>query len=976
MHVAIARLAASGLPGARRTAVIVPTRGAAEELRGTLENLLLSGSDAIVLPDLLTRADFYERLHAAMPSAPALLTSPEREVLLRRAAREVAASGTAPPFGLRAGLILQMLAFYDELRRREQTLDDFYRLTTERLAPSAETDRGAERLLRQTEFLAAAFAAFERLTHGTGAVDEHGLRTLLLDAAAAPQRAYEQVVITVADQAADARGLYASDFDLLTRLGGVTSIALVATEGMLASGWHERLHDLLPGLEEERCAEGPLQPPILVVPESIDADRRWFVARDREEELSHIVRELKHRAASSHASARPAALERCGVVFQRPLPYLYLARQVFGDGGVPYQAADALPLSAEPWAAAADLVLSFLLAEGNRDSTVALLSSPHFRMSTDAGPASIDAMDELLRDLKFSGGFDRLASIAAESLEEHGTARQKKRRSTLWTLAAAALASARSVAAALGPLREQAPASVQLGALLAFLHSHEVLPDPAEPWAARHMRARAAVLTAIGALRDAHARHDDQPLTVAELTGSLRRWIEAQTFSPRTGRHGIRLLDVSSAAYADLDELRIVGLVESDWPEPARRSIFYPSSILSQLGWAVDAARMTAARARFHDLLALPARRISASTFTLEEDAIVAGSPFLEELESPGLQIERQPPFPAARVFEHEALLQGIAPRTNGERPGGAAEWLLLRLSRTAAADARYHGAAGERDARAYAVSSVERYLECPFKYYASQILKLPEERDEESGLSPLERGHFVHDVFEQFFIQWRDSGAGTITTANVAGAIALFERVVDSRLHVLPEADRPLERTHLLGSAAASGLAERAFAFEIEQGGEVIERLLEHELEGAFQFRGEDGPRRVALRAKADRIDLMADGTLRIVDYKLSRAPKAARALQLSIYGVCAEQALNGRHGRSWKLGRAGYVAFKEKDPFVPLGGRMSLTEAVADGEKRFLAAVDAIERGEFPVTPDEPFRCRWCAYAGVCRKDYVGDE
>ncbi len=321
--------------------------------------------------------------------------------------------------------------------------------------------------------------------------------------------------------------------------------------------------------------------------------------------------------------------------------------------------------------------------------------------------------------------------------------------------------------------------------------------------------------------------------------------------------------------------------------------------------------------------------------------------------------------------------MEGVSPQgVESEDSAAAGAWLALRLSRTAADDARYHGAAGARQARAYAVSAVERYLECPFKYYASHVLKLPEERDEESGLSPLERGHFVHDVFEQFFIQWRDSGARTITTSNVADAIALFEQVVDSRLHTLPEADRALERTHLLGSAAASGLAERAFAFEIEQGGEVIERLLEHELEGTFAFRGADGPRHVELRAKADRIDLMADGTLRIVDYKLTRAPKAARALQLPIYGVCAEQALDGRHGRSWKVARAGYVAFKEKDPFVPLGGRMTLTEAIADGEQRFLAAIDRIERGEFPVTPDEPFRCRWCAYAGVCRKDYVGDE
>jgi hypothetical protein len=191
-----------------------------------------------------------------------------------------------------------------------------------------------------------------------------------------------------------------------------------------------------------------------------------------------------------------------------------------------------------------------------------------------------------------------------------------------------------------------------------------------------------------------------------------------------------------------------------------------------------------------------------------------------------------------------------------------------------------------------------------------------------------------------------------------------------------LPEADRAVERTHLLGSAVAAGLGERAFAFEIEQGGDVVERLLEHALEGPFVFAGADAPRQVSIRAKADRIDVMADGTLRVVDYKLSKAPKASRALQLTIYGVAAQQALEGYRGRSWTLARAGYVAFKEKEPFVSLGGRTPLARAVAEGQVRFLAAIDAIERGEFPVAPDEPFRCRWCGYAGVCRKDYVGDE
>ena len=112
-------------------------------------------------------------------------------------------------------------------------------------------------------------------------------------------------------------------------------------------------------------------------------------------------------------------------------------------------------------------------------------------------------------------------------------------------------------------------------------------------------------------------------------------------------------------------------------------------------------------------------------------------------------------------------------------------------------------------------------------------------------------------------------------------------------------------------------------------------------------------------------------------MDYKLGRAPKPARALQLPVYGVCAAQQLEGRHGRSWPLSRAGYVAFREKNAFVSLGTTPAATaQALLDGQHRMVAAVEGIEQGRFPVDPDEPFLCTRCGYAGVCRKDYVGDE
>lgn len=961
MRAAIARLAHAHDISARHTAIIVTTTGAAEALRRSLENdAAASRAAAILIPDIVTRSQFYGRLHASLAGAPAMLSSPEREVLLRRAAREAIGAGAIPPFRLRAGLVVQMLEFYDELRRREQTLDDFARHTIARLSDSAETDRGAERLLRQTEFLCAAFDRFEKATVETGCLDEHALRMLLLESNASTQRMYRRVVVTVPDQAADPLGLYASDYDLLTRLGGLERLDVVATESCLASGFHERVHNLLPGVEEQRWDGDESSRPVVAVPEHADPAQPWFVSRDREEELVRIVRWLKARSTSGHEAMKPPPLDRVALVFQRPLPYLYLAHQVFPDGGIPYEALDALPLAAEPVAAAVDQALSFLGSEGNRASLVALLRSPQFVFHERLERDDVAALDDWLLDLKYAGGWARF-----DQLEAPGPAQAR------------ALREARSAAEAIRAVMMSPAASSQFEALIRFLLTYERLPNPELEWASRHLRARAAVLVALHALREAHAQHDDERIDFVELSGEVRRWIDAQTFAPRTGERGVWLLDAVSARYADVDEMIFLGLVERDWPEPPRRSIFYPASILANLGWPADASRMTAARAGFQDLLAGPRVRVAASVFTLEDDAIVAPSPLLEEIETSGLAVERWPAPPPAAVFAHEAVLTGDRDGVAASNANAAvAEWLALRCGRTAVSDPQFKGTTGARVPETYAISYLERYLECPFKYFANRVLRLPEERDEESGLSAIERGHFIHDVFETFFRDWQSEGGGAITLANVADALTVFERIAEAKLDRLPEADRALERNHLLGSAAASGLAERAFAFEIEQGGEVLERLLEHELQGEYEFAGADGPRRIRIRSKADRLDLMADGTIRVIDYKTGKAPKPSKALQLAIYGVIATQELDGRHGRAWRVGQAGYVAFKEKDPFVPLGGRQPLDQALAEGQTRLLKAVDGIERGEFRVDPDEPFRCQWCGYASICRKDYVGDE
>ena len=326
-------MALGSVADARATAVLVPTRSAAALLRRTVEDRLVPGS-AVVLPDLLTRRDWHDRLAARVPGGLSMLDAFERDVLMQAAAHQAITDGATPPFHLRSALVTEIVALNDAIRRQRQSVDDFERLVLEPLAAEAEAegDAGAERLLRQTRFLAHTFRGYEARRDVLGRHDEHTLRSVLLAAPVA--RPYRRLVVAVADETRQPAGLWSADYDLVSRLPGLEQVELLATEQMLATGLLERLLDLLPGLDVVRGAaeeDGTrLDAPRLLTPEAaspLTGARHGrvelaFRSRDREEELRDLVRRIRHL---SRADVR-VPLSRVVVVFDRPLPYVYLAR--------------------------------------------------------------------------------------------------------------------------------------------------------------------------------------------------------------------------------------------------------------------------------------------------------------------------------------------------------------------------------------------------------------------------------------------------------------------------------------------------------------------------------------------------------------------------------------------------------------------------------------------------------------------------
>jgi RecB family exonuclease len=965
----VAQASAAGEP----PLVLVPTRAAARQVV-----CLVQGRDSRRRNELradvgeetgasaVTRDELYDRLHQRLQDAPRRLTAVERDVLMQRAARESAAAVPDLPFRIRPGIVGEMLRFYDHLRRQSQQVSRFEELLSEALCRDDDADRGARRLREQTAFLAAAFKAYERLVRDSGGCDEHLLRDRLI--AGPSTRPARHVIVTVQDWIADPDGLYVADFDLLARIPGLGVIDIIATEGVLRSGFDERLHNWWPGIEEIRPDTATdASRPTLVVPPGAAPDQPWWTFRDREEELVSIARKIK-----ADEKRGPVPVEQRAVVFKAPLPYLYLAAEVFPAAGIAYQTSDALPLAVEPTAAALDLILDAVASRFVRTALIALLRSPHFvflHEGREISRASIGALNSALSQRQYLGDLERLQALAAEWRANHVEA---------MPALSAALSAAQELAATLDPHS----ASDQLRRLEAFWSAH-LRPIEAEDStaSAREQRARAAIAQTLSELASVHASYDDEPWTIDDLAPAVRRALEDQTFAPAPAATGLQLLDDRAVRYGSFEEVSIVGVIEPDWPERPRRNIFYPPALLRTLGWPPEKDRRAAADARFLELLSSSSRHTRVSTFTLDDEALVSRSTELDDIPRARLSTVAHELDQNARVFLEEAL--SLEPPDFGPLEGPARTWAELRQNRSPADSPEFHGQVRQvghqlpdlPDPPDLSVSSIETYLDCPFKYFAQHVLKLDDEPDDEEVMDPRKQGQFMHQVFETFFRAWQAQGARAITPDNLDTARTLFAATVDRELERLPRAEAGLERTRLLGSPAAAGLGEAVLRMEAERPAPVVERLLEHKLQGEFTFATDGGARTIRLRGKADRLDLLADGTFRLIDYKLGWPPNRARALQLPVYGICAEQQLQHR-GRRWQLGEAVYLAFKGPRRVVPLfGSAADRDKVLRDAQQRLVDSVDAIGRGEFPPTPDDVWRCESCCFSSVCRKDYVGD-
>ena len=278
----------------------------------------------------------------------------------------------------------------------------------------------------------------------------------------------------------------------------------------------------------------------------------------------------------------------------------------------------------------------------------------------------------------------------------------------------------------------------------------------------------------------------------------------------------------------------------------------------------------------------------------------------------------------------------------------------------------------------AYSLSALERYQDCPFKFFAADVLKLEEPPEDEPMLSSRARGRFVHEVFQRFFEAWDARGCGTITPERVDEARALFEQVAEPLLTRFSEAEALLERGRLFGSAASLGIVDVVWVSRpparrpsVSDGLNIVSTANFHSVVQV--------PSPVPIKGVADRIDVLDGNRLRVIDYKSGYPPQPKRALQVPIYALCAQEHFREGTGQLWEIDEASYVAFAGKRPLVQIvkpGSAEAGERDLAAARARVVDIVNGIAHGDFRPSPYQLRICGYCPYPSVCRKDYVGDE
>ena len=481
-------------------------------------------------------------------------------------------------------------------------------------------------------------------------------------------------------------------------------------------------------------------------------------------------------------------------------------------------------------------------------------------------------------------------------------------------------------------------------------------------------------------LRDAYARFDQRADRVRRGGGArppLDR--SADVCAARTARPASTSSMPRAPGSATSIACSSPGLVDGEWPDRPRRNIFYSPAHPARARLAAETDRRDGARAAFADLLRLPRPRSASRRSASRPTRSWAPSTLLDELATAATRRRR-----GACGDRADLRARGAGARAGEHGCAGAARSRSgqpIGLRRESAARPRFRGFTDGHRAPAYLAERARALSGLPV-----QVLRRRRPAARGSAGGRVARSRRGRAAASSTRCSSASSRRGTRAAAARSRRAASTTRARCSRRwpsrcwRGCPRPRRRSSGRRLFGSAICGRhRRRRARPRGVAAGATCASAGWSIGSRATFSPGVDDGaPCRAAGASPIGSTCSPAD-RLRVIDYKTGyRAERQARAAGADLRAVRAGAA---RRARRPALGvdEAAYVAFTGKRSLVPVvkaGDADAATSARAARATRLFALLDGIGRGEFPPRPHDPMICRYCAYASVCRKDYVGDE
>src|SRR5437660_1818808 len=751
-----------------------------------------------------------------------------------------------------------------------------------------------------------------------------------------------------------------------------------------------------------------------------------------EDEVAAAAKEILRLIEDSHCD--PLEI---GVVARTLDPYLPALRRVFDDNRIPFACPVGEPLIHEPLVKTIIRFLRLQVETFPRPSVIEVLTSPAFRLASkpDLVPRP-DLWDWATRRLGIVRGNPIDGSLGdwvrLERAAKTGIAvpTDDDAEQPLVAIAAEQVALLFDLVTrlhrALSSLPETAGWDAYAEEFQMLLPEYFHLPAWETGASDTHTdRVQTAIKGCLESVASLSRLSED--ITLADWVEQVVRVLERSPVPSEAGdRHGVQVLDAMAARGVPFRALFVLGLNEKVFPRSVQEDPFLRDAdravLARDLGFKIPCKLegFDEERLLFALLLRSAGERVVLSYQRADRDGrTMVPSGYLAELRphvgESELRIKRRPterwteppfaqrPSDCTVLTPREAgllmILQGgvSSSLTSVLRLHQPPELFAHGLTAISAIDsmkpaltphdgvvgvARAHWQMLER--QGVSPTALERYAQCPFKYFAEKVLRLEPLETPDSVLVPdaRARGTLCHAILRRFYQQLTEGKVALdqVTSSDIDAWLAAAAEEAFTHFEATEPVGYPLlwslikdDLTRLVRTFIENDLQElRASGYR--------PLLFEVAVTGSFGATLPDTVSHVPIRGRLDRVDVRRDNRqahVRIVDYKYteSRGPKLedrdlataalrGKRLQPPLYLLAATGVLKEEPAV------ADEAAFYFLPPYWPHGPvvRTGLTAVCGEGTVRVI--LEGVRHGRFFILPGE--YCDYCEFSSACRRTH----